>query len=112
MTAYRVRLLSVSKGRRRLAENDLKPWHQKMWCIPRVDGAFVARMEDVLDLYAEQPDPNSPVVCFDESPIQMLGEVRQPIAAEPGRPRRVDSGYPRQGTKTRFVVAGGRRPWR
>ena len=86
--------LSRETVRRRLAENDLKPWHQKMWCIPRVDGAFVARMEDVLDLYAEQPDPNSPVVCFDESPIQMLGEVRQPIAAEPGRPRRVDYSCP------------------
>jgi hypothetical protein len=40
--------------RRRLAENDLKPW---MWCIPHVDGEYVARMEDVLDLYAEAPDP-------------------------------------------------------
>jgi hypothetical protein len=33
-----------------------------MWCIPRVDGEYVARMEDVLDLYAEAPDPKRPVV--------------------------------------------------
>jgi len=42
--------------RRRLAENDLKPWRKDMWCIPQVDGEYVARMEDVLDLYAEEPD--------------------------------------------------------
>lgn len=40
---------------RRLAEDDLKPWRRDMWCIPRVDGTYVARMEDVLDLYAEAP---------------------------------------------------------
>jgi transposase len=38
--------------RRRLAENDLKPWRKDMWCIPQVDAEYVARMEDVLDLYA------------------------------------------------------------
>src|SRR5271156_2281286 len=50
---------SVSREtvRRRLAENELKPWRKNMWCIPQVDGEFVARMEDVLDLYAEAPDP-------------------------------------------------------
>jgi transposase len=69
---------------RRLAENDLKPWRKDMWCIPQVDAEYVARMEDVLDLYAEAPDPKRPVVCFDESPTQLIGEVRQPIPAEPG----------------------------
>ncbi len=43
-------------------------------------------MEDVLDLYAEAPDPARPVVCFDESPTQLIGEVRQPIPAEPAIP--------------------------
>src|SRR4029078_12490159 len=42
--------------RRRLAENKLKPWREKMWCVPKVDGAYVACMEDVLDRYAEPPD--------------------------------------------------------
>src|SRR5258707_9709369 len=53
--------LSGETVRRRLAENDLKPWRKDMWCIPQVDGAYVARMEDVLDLYAEAPDPKRPV---------------------------------------------------
>jgi len=71
--------ISRETVRRRLAENDLKPWRKDMWCIPQVDGEYVARMEDVLDLYAEQPNAKRPVVCFDESPIQLIGEVRQPI---------------------------------
>jgi transposase len=47
--------------RRRLAENRLKPWRRDMWCIPQVDADYVARMEDVLDLYAEAPDPKRPI---------------------------------------------------
>ena len=45
--------LSRETVRRRLAENHLKPWQKDMWCIPKVDAEYVARMEDVLDLYAE-----------------------------------------------------------
>jgi transposase len=77
--------LSRETVRRRLAENHLKPWRKDMWCIPKLDGEYVARMENVLDLYAETPDPNRPVVCFDESPTQLIGEVRAPIAAKPGQ---------------------------
>jgi transposase len=73
--------LSRETVRRRLDEDDLKPWRRKMWCIPKIDGSYVARMEDVLDLYAEPADPKRPVVCFDETPTQLIGEVRQPIPA-------------------------------
>ena len=79
--------LSGETVRRRLAENDLKPWRRDMWCTPHVDGEYVARMEDVLDLYAEAPDPARPLVCFDETPVQLIGEVRQPVPAEPKRLR-------------------------
>ena len=105
---------SVSREtvRRRLAENDLKPWRKDMWCIPQVDGEYVARMEDVLDLYAEAPDPKRPVVCFDESPTQLIGEVRQPIPAEPGQLERYDCEYKRNGTANLFVFLDVHRPWR
>jgi hypothetical protein len=83
-----------------------------MWCIPQVDAEYVARMEDVLDLYAEEPDPKRPVVCFDESPTQLIGEVRQPIPAAPGQIERYDCEYKRNGTTNLFVILdvhGGRR---
>src|ERR1700716_4408864 len=104
--------LSRETVRRRLAENDLKPWRKDMWCIPEVDGTYVARMEDVLDLYAEPPDPKRPVVCFDESPVQLIGEVRQPIPAEPGPLEHYDSEYRRNGTVNLFVCVDVHRPWR
>ena len=83
-----------------------------MWCIPQVDGEYVARMEDVLDLYAEEPDPKRPVVCFDESPTQLIGEVREPIPAEPGQLERYDCEYKRNGTADLFIVLDVHRPWR
>lgn len=104
--------LSYETVRRRLAEDDLKPWQRDMWCIPQVDGTYVARMEDVLDLYAEQPDPKHPVVCFDESPTQLIGEVRQPIPAAPGQAERFDYEYRRNGTANLFVFLDAHRAWR
>ena len=104
--------LSRETVRRRLAENQLKPWRKDMWCIPKVDAEYVARMEDVLDLYGETPDPARPVVCFDESPTQLIGEVRAPIPAAPGQPQRYDYEYRRNGTVNLFVFLDAHRPWR
>jgi transposase len=105
---------SVSREtvRRRLAENHLKPWRKDMWCIPQVDGEYVARMEDVLDLYAEPPDSKRPVVCFDESPVQLIGETRQPIPAMPGQLERYDCEYKRNGTANLFILLDAHRSWR
>ena len=104
--------LSRETVRRRLAEDDLKPWLRKMWCIPEVNGTYVARMEDVLDLYAEEADPRRPVVCFDESPTQLIGEVREPIPAAPGQPERYDCEYKRRGTVNLFVFLDAHKSWR
>ena len=105
---------SVSKEtiRRRLGENELKPWRRKMWCIPIVDAEFVMRMEDVLDLYAERTNSKRPVVCFDETPIQLLKEKRLPIPAEPGRIEKFDYEYRRSGTANLFVFVDANRSWR
>ncbi len=104
--------LSSETVRRRLAEKELKPWQKKMWCIPKVDTEFVARMEDVLDLYAEPPDKKRPVVCFDETPRQLIGEARVPVAAKPGKPARVDYEYVRNGTANVFMFLDAHRKWR
>jgi hypothetical protein len=83
-----------------------------MWCIPHIDGDYVARMEDMLNLYAQAPDPKRPVVCFDESPTQLIGEVRQPIRAAPGQRERYDYEYQRNGTVNLFIFLDAHRPWR
>jgi len=104
--------LSAATVGRRLSEMKLKPWQEKMWCIPAMNAEYVARMEDVLDLYAEPSDPSRPVVCFDETPRQLIGEARVPVAAKPGKPRQVDYEYVRNGTANVFMFVDVNRPWR
>ena len=107
-----VESVSLSTICRRLKDSDLKPWRQKMWCIPKIDAEYVARMEDILDLYASPVNPTQPVICFDEKPVQMVGEVRTALPMEPGKPRRYDSEYVRGGTANLFVFLNANEPWR
>ena len=72
----------------------------------------MAAMEDVLDLYAEPYDPQRPVVCFDETSTQLLADIREPLPAKPGRPRREDYEYQRAGTRNLFLTCEPRRGWR
>ncbi len=60
-------------------------------------------MEDLLDLYAEPPDPKRPRVCCDERPVQLIGETRTPLPVAPGQPARYDYEYERKGTANLFV---------
>ncbi len=55
-------------------------------------------MEQVLDIYERPYDPDYPVVCFDERPCQLLGDVLMPIPMKPGRVERQDYEYKRNGT--------------
>ena len=69
-------------------------------------------MEDVLDLYEEPLDEKNPVVCFDESPVQLVDDVMAPIPAAPGRARREDYEYERKGTSNLFVFLQPLGGWR
>ena len=69
-------------------------------------------MEDVLDLYAEPYDPQRPVVCFDETTTQLLAETRAPLPVGPGRPRRQDYEYRREGTRNLFLACEPLAGWR
>jgi hypothetical protein len=69
-------------------------------------------MEDVLDLYAEPYDAQYPGVCFDEKLYQLVSEVRQPLPPAPGRPRRYDYEYRREGTCNLFISFQPVRGWR
>ena len=61
---------------------------------------------------ATPPDPRRPVVCFDETPVQLIGETRIPWPAQPGKPARIDYEYRRNGTANLFVFLDAHRPWR
>lgn len=69
-------------------------------------------MEDVLDLYAQPYDPHFPQVCFDERPVQLLSEIRDPLPAKPGYKRRFDYEYHREGTCNLFMMFQPLKGWR
>lgn len=66
-------------------------------------------MEDVLDLYEQPYDEKRPVVCFDESPKQLIGEVREPLPPEPGQPERYDVEYQRNGVRNLLMICEPKR---
>lgn len=91
----------------------MKPWQQKMWCIPpECDAEFVCAMENVLAVYKRPYDPKHPVVCFDEKSKQLVGEVAVPMPAAPGQPERHDYEYVRNGTANLFLMVEPLRGWR
>jgi hypothetical protein len=71
---------------------------------PEHNGSFVANMERVLDVYKRPFDPLHPVVCMDESPKQLIGEVRPPVPASPGQPAKQDYEYRRVGVCNIFLA--------
>jgi len=94
-------------------KNELKPWQQKMWCIPpESDAEFVCAMENVLAVYKRPYDAAHPVVCFDEKSKQLVGEIARPIPAAPGRDECHDYEYIRNGTANVFMLVEPLRGWR
>jgi len=79
---------------------------------PKENAEFVARMEDVLDVYQRPHDPQRPVVCMDEQPVQLIGETRVPVPPAPGRDARVDYEYERKGTAAIFLFTEPLGAWR
>ena len=75
----------------------------KEWCIPKADADFVAKMEDVLEVYQRPYDPLRPVVCIDETNKQLIEEIR--IPCEPGHSEKVDSVYVRNGVVDVFMIS-------
>jgi DDE superfamily endonuclease len=83
------------------------------WVIPpECDGEFVAHMEEVLDTYAQPYNPNCPVLCMDEQPVQLQKEIRTPIPATTKHGKRVDYEYERAGTASIFMFAEPLAGWR
>ena len=76
------------------------------------DALFVARMEDVLDVYARPPDPARPVVCFDEGGKELRAHTRPPEPVAPGRAAREDYEYARRGSANLFVATAPHLGWR
>jgi transposase len=108
-----------------LNSNEVKPHLSKYWCIPKENDAhFVAHMEDVLSIYQRPYNPNIPVICMDEKPVQLLDETIERVNAKPlrtdpdtglvkpGELEKIDYHYERCGVASIFVFTEPLRGWR
>jgi len=75
-----------------------------MWCVADLDEDYIAKMEDVLEVYERPYDCKQPVVCLDEKPVTLHADVRAPSPAMPGREARRDNEYERRGTANVFCA--------
>jgi hypothetical protein len=75
-----------------------------MWVVADLDEDYIAKMEDVLEVYEQPYDPQQPVVCLDEKPVTLHADVRPPSPAVPGREARRDNEYERRGTANIFCA--------
>lgn len=79
---------------------------------PKANAAFVAAMEDVLEVYTRPHDPARPLVCLDETSKQLVAETRAPLPMLPGQPARHDYEYERKGTANLFMLFAPLEGWR
>lgn len=75
-----------------------------MWVVADLDDAYIARMEDVLEVYESPYDTRQPVICLDEKPITLHADLRPTQPAVPGRKARRDNEYERRGTANVFCA--------
>ncbi|MDR3326680.1 MAG: IS630 family transposase [Prevotellaceae bacterium] len=108
-----------------LNTNEVKPHLSKYWCTPKErDADFVMKMEDVLGIYKMDYNPQIPVICMDEKPVQLLNEIRERVTAKPliidpetgitirGKVEKIDSEYVRCGTASIFMFTEPLGGWR
>lgn len=79
-------------------KNELKPHLKQTWCIGKINAGFIARMEQILWLYGQPYDPQYPVICFDERPCFLIGELLAPIAMQSGKVRKEHYAYEKNGS--------------
>ena len=75
-----------------------------MWVVADLDDDYIAKMEDVLEVYEWPQDPKQPVICLDEKPVTLHADVRPTSPAAPGREARRDNEYERCGTANVFCA--------
>jgi hypothetical protein len=93
-------------------KNELKPWRVKSWCIGQASAQYVAKMEDVLDVYQRPYDARRPVVGLDEISKELRDTPRGRLPMAPGQSERQDFEYTRQGVCNLFLAVEPLRGYR
>jgi hypothetical protein len=98
--------ISPQTVQRILAHHKLKPWRHHLWLSPKVprDAAFAAQVQEIVTLYTRPLGLWEMVLCVDEkTSLQPRTRKAPTLAAQPGRPVRVEHEYTRQGALNLFA---------
>lgn len=96
--------ISKSKIQVILQEHELKPWREKMWCVPELTDEYIHRMEDILNIYERPYNPSRPVICIDEKPVALISDKHERIPSTPGKIGKKDYEYGRNGSANVFCA--------
>jgi DDE superfamily endonuclease len=84
----------------------------KRWCIGTPSAQYVAKMEEVLDVYQRPYDPQKPVICIDEGGKELRSIPRGQLALQPGQTTCQDYEYERHGKSNLFMAVEPLGGWR
>jgi hypothetical protein len=112
ITLTDVETISHETIRQYLKSNDLKPWQKKMWSIGTLEATYIARIEHVLDLYAEPANDKRSIVNFDEAGKQLVNHVNEPRPAKSGQVAKEDYECERADMANIFMFFDRHRGWR
>jgi hypothetical protein len=82
----------------------LKPHLKQQWCLGNLTTLFLWKMEQILAVYSRPYNPKRPQICVDERPCQLIEDILVPLPMEPGKPKREDYEYKRNGICTVFIA--------
>jgi len=105
-------VVSIETVRRRLKDNELKPWQKRMWCLSDMNAEYVAQMESVLDIYAEPANEKKPIVNFDEAMKQLVSETKAVVPMKSGQTEEQDYEYKREGMANIYLFFDRHKGWR
>lgn len=101
-----VEAISPQTVQRILASHKLKPWRHHLWLSPTVprDATFAAQVTEIVTLYTRPLGTWEMVLCGDEkTSLQPRTRKAPTLAAQPGRPVRVEHEYVRKGALNLFA---------
>lgn len=76
----------------------MQPHRKRQWCIRQVTARFLARLEIILRLYLLPYNEEYPVICFDERPCFLIGDIIEGLDMEPGKVAKENYAYSKHGS--------------
>jgi len=93
-----LRKFVTSTGEGDSKKNELKPHLKQTWCIGKLNAEFLARMERILWIYRLPYNAQRPVLCYDERPCFLIGDLIAGVPMKEGQIAKEHYSYEKLGS--------------